>query len=487
MLDVTAKREQNSWNVPRLVIGAPQGRSGKTTITLGLLRALKQKGFTVQPFKKGSDYIDPSWHTAAAARTCRNLDAYFMDEEQIRWSLVQGSQGSRLSVIEGAMGLFDGLDLAGSSSTAEIAKITRTPVLLVIDATRMTRSVAAMVMGYQNFDPEVRITGVVLNKVAGARQEKLMREAIEHFCGLPVVGVLPKDGMLVIPDRHLGLVTNAEMAETERILERLAQSICENIDLNKVLKLANEAPCLETLPKQETAVANKPVEIANRPRIGIFRDRVFSFYYPENIEALEKKGAQIVFIDSLSDSRLPENIDALYIGGGFPEVFAKELEKNESLRRGVLEAAESYMPIYAECGGLMYLGRSIKVGYESYQMVGALPFDTVLENKPQGHGYTLMLPNVNNLWFASERAVRGHEFHNSRIVNLNHEAITFGFRVERGCGIDGQNDGIVYKRVFAAYNHVHVCACLSWADNFVNLARENASIVAGTMVQAAGA
>lgn len=472
MLPWTEINVQSIRNVPRLVIGAPQGRSGKTTFTLGLLRAFNRKGIMVQPFKKGPDFIDPSWHSAAAGRACRNLDAFFMDSEQIRLSLIKASQGSQLSIIEGAMGLYDGLDLTGSCSTAEVAKITESPVLLVVDATRMTRSVAAMVMGYQHFDPEVRIAGVVLNKIARPRHESLMREAIEQFCGIPVIGAIPKDVMLAIPDRHLGLVTNGEIAGESCLLDYLADVVCKHVDLDRVCAIANQAPEMIVSRKADisrlTGYLHRNGAVPG-PRIGVIQDCTFSFYYPENIEALQNLGAEIVKINSLVDAHLPGNLDALYIGGGFPEVFAQELEQNQSLRQGIQEAAEEDLPIYAECGGLMYLGRSIQVEDKNYQMVGVLPFDTILEKKPQGHGYTLMQPSAENLWFAEGEVIRGHEFHNSRIINLDPE-VQFGFTVQRGHGIDGVHDGICYKNVFAAYNHIHAIGCPAWAKRFVQQA-----------------
>ncbi|EGW38013.1 cobyrinic acid a,c-diamide synthase [Desulfosporosinus sp. OT] len=471
MLPWTDTHQQSTNNVPRLVIGAPHGRSGKTTFTLGLLRAFARQGIAVQPFKKGPDYIDASWHTAAAGCTCRNLDSFFMKKQEICSSVASQSLDKKISIIEGAMGLYDGLDLLGSSSTAEIAKITRSPVLLVVDATRMTRSTAAMVMGYQHFDPDVQIIGVVLNKVARARHVKIAREAIEEFCKIPVVGAIPKDVNLCIPDRHLGLVTNGEMAETDKLLDYLADVICEHVDLPKILTLARCAPELPQFA--ETQLPNL-AKFINRnkgctPKIGIIQDAAFSFYYPENLEALKSMGADLVSISALLDSQLPEDLDGLYIGGGFPEVFAAELEENKVLREEIKRVGEKGLPIYAECGGLMYLGRSIRTPSQSFEMVGLLPFDTQMERKPQGHGYTLMEANPGQPWFEEKAEIRGHEFHNSRIINLADD-VKFGLTVKRGHGIDGQHDGISYKNVFAAYNHIHALGCPEWAEYMVKLA-----------------
>lgn len=466
--------EQNltSLNIPRLVIGAPQGRSGKTTLTLGILRALSRQGYQVQPYKKGPDYIDPSWHSAAAGRSSRNLDAYLMKRDEICRSVALHSADCQFSIIEGAMGLYDGLDLEGSASTAELAKITASPVLLVLDATRITRTTAAIVMGCQHLDPEINIVGVILNKVARSRHEKIARESIEKYCHIPVVGAIPKDALISIPDRHLGLVTQAEMIETENLLEHLADVICENVDLSKVITLAQAAPALKYSSPVE--FLSRPVchlKAQNRqvPRIGVIQDSAFSFYYPENLEILETTGAELVPFSALTQEHLPEDLDALYIGGGFPEVFAEQLTKNKTLREEIRSGGEDGLPIYAECGGLMYLGRSIITGEEKHEMVGLLPLDCQMEKKPQGHGYTVMRVLENNRWF-NQKCIHGHEFHNSRVVNLDTTKIQFGFKVERGHGVTGEYDGVCYKNVFAAYNHIHALGSPDWAEQMMKLA-----------------
>lgn len=468
---LSVKNMQNIRNVPRLVIGAPQGRSGKTTFTLGLLRALARQGMAVQPFKKGPDYIDACWHSSAAGQTCRNLDSFFMNKSEICCSIFNQSHDKNITIIEGAMGLYDGLDLKGSSSTAEIAKVTRTPVLFVVDATRMTRSIAAMVMGYQHFDPDVQIVGVVLNKVARARHEKMAREAIEEFCKIPVVGAIPKDVNLCIPDRHLGLVTKGEIDETDNLLDYFADVISKHVDLDKIITLAKSAP---ELPKHSVNIASNsivetPLKTSYRPKIGIIQDAAFSFYYPENIEALKRYGAEIVSISALLDKQFPIDLDGLYIGGGFPEVFAAKLEANENLRGDIRIAGEKGLPIYAECGGLMYLGRSIRTSSQNYEMVGLLPFDTQMESKPQGHGYTIMEASAGQSWFKDHNEIKGHEFHNSRVINLDPH-VKFGLNVRRGHGIDGNHDGICYKNIFAAYNHIHALGCPEWAEGMIKMA-----------------
>lgn len=446
--------------IPRIVLAAPHGRSGKTTVTLGLISALVKRGLKVQPFKKGPDFIDPSWLTLAAGRPCRNLDLYFVNPAELKRSFVNGCWGADLAVVEGAMGLFDGLDLNGSGSTAEIALALRAPVLLVLDTTRMTRSAAALVQGFQQFDPRLKLAGVILNRVARPRHEEMLRQAIERYTGLPVVGALPKDRAYVIPDRHLGLIPAGENEELHRALEATRAAVEATVDIERILEIARQAAPLDYEFPPVEASSNKIV------RLGIIQDRVFHFYYPENLEALARAGAKLVFIDSLRDSSLPP-IDGLYIGGGFPEVFAAELEANFSLRRALYRAAEGGLPIYAECGGLMYLARRLYCGGRWYEMVGALPLEVQMEEKPQGHGYTFLEARPDNPFFASGTKIRGHEFHHSRVVNLEREKVSFAYRVVRGMGVDGHHDGILYRQILASYNHLYAPAHPEWAWNFV--------------------
>lgn len=451
--------------IPRLLISAPQGRSGKTTVTLGLLSALTQQGLKVQAFKKGPDFIDPSWHTRVTARNCRNLDCYMFDEKTLYNSFTTGSREADINIIEGAMGLYDGVDLEGSGSTAQVAKITQSPVILVVDTRRMTRSVAAMVLGFQKFDPAINIAGVILNRVARRRHEKMLRQSIEKYCGIPVVGVIPKNEKIAIPDRHLGLIPASEDERLHAALEEIRKVVAEGVDFDKLMEIANSAAPLEVNGAQKLTCKNP-----SHLKIGIIRDKVFSFYYPENLESLQANGAELIFIDSIKDKSLPE-IDGLFIGGGFPEVFTEELQQNNSLRKDIRELAHTGLPIYAECGGLMYLGRSIKINDKEYDMVGILPFDVEFTDKPQGHGYTRMKVIAANPFFSQGTVIKGHEFHNSRIVNLNPQA-AFAFKVERGAGITGEYDGIIYKNVLGCYNHMHSLTIPDWARNFVKAAEE---------------
>lgn len=452
-------------NLPRLVIGAPHGQSGKTTITLGLLGALRAKGFKVQPFKKGPDYIDAGWMTTTAQRTCHNLDCYLMDEVTLKQSFFENGLDADLSIIEGAMGFYDGLDQKGSGSTAQIAKILDAPVLLVVDCKRATRSIAATVMGFQRFDPEVKIAGVVLNNIATLRQRGMIESCINEYCGIPVLGVVPKNARISLPNRHLGLVPSAENKELQGKLSFLQELMLDSLDFEGILKIAGEAPPLELIYEPYKIIERHDI----KPTIGVIRDQVFSFYYPENLEALEKAGAELVFIDSLEQQELP-SIDALFIGGGFPEIFAEKLAKNKGMRETIKKQIEAGLPTYAECGGMLYLGKSLILKDKQYPMVGALPFDSVLEAKPLGHGYTLMESLGATPFLPTGAVIKGHEFHNTRLLNLDEIKIKWAYKVQKGYGINGKYDGLVYKNVLASYNHLHALGIKEWALNFVELA-----------------
>lgn len=448
--------------VPRLMLAAPHGRSGKTAVTMAVLAALRQRGFTVQAFKKGPDYIDPGWLTMASGRPCRTLDSFWMTPAQLRAAFCQATRDCDLAVIEGAMGLYDGVDVNGTGSSAAIAKILRTPVILIVDTTRMTRSAAAVVLGFQQFDPVVNIAGVILNKVARPRHEALLRAAIAKYCHVPVLGAVPKDALSVIPERHLGLVTAAEQEDCLAVLDKNAQTAVNYLDLTSIAALARQAPALAhtLLPPVSPGTA--------LVKVGIIRDEAFSFYYPENLEALTAAGARLIFFNSFSD-RLPD-CDGLYIGGGFPEVFAARLAANASLRQAIKDAAARGVPIYAECGGLMYLARTLTWQERVYPMCGVLPGDAVMAEHPQGHGYTVLQVERENPFFPVGSVLKGHEFHHSHLVNLPAD-VKYCFRVQRGCGITGRADGLLFHNVLATYNHIHAAAYPAWAKNFVAAAR----------------
>jgi cobyrinic acid a,c-diamide synthase len=455
--------EQKEKFLPRLMIAAPQGHSGKTIISIGLCAALSKRGFRVQPFKKGPDYIDPSWLSEAAGVACRNLDSFLMPEGKVVASFVEACLDADIALMEGAMGLYDGIGDEGAGSSAHIARILHTPVILVINAARMTRSVAALVRGYQMFESDVNIVGVILNNVAGSRHECKLKAAIEHYCDIPVLGVVPRDGNLNIGERHLGLIPFKECPESTSIIQRIDNVINANINIDGILAVAKAAGFM---PKADVKASyQKPQSL----RIGVISDRVFTFYYKENLEALRQLGAETVVIDSLEDRYLP-HIQGLYIGGGFPELFLEELVANYSLRHEIAEAIEDGLPVYAECGGLVYLCRSIRKNGQLYEMAGVLSADVELLSKPQGHGYTISEVACNNSWFPVGTILNGHEFHYSSLYK--HSNLKFALTMKKGQGIDNYSDGVVYKNLFATYTHIHALGVPEWAESFCKLAQQ---------------
>ena len=455
-------------SLPRIMIAAPSGRSGKTVVTMGILRALSSAGVDVQSFKKGPDYIDPGWHFLASGRPARNLDNQFMDEGMMRSVLCQASKDADMALIEAAMGFYDGSDFQGSSSSASIAKSTHTPVILVVDAVKMTRTVAAVVLGCMHFDPEVNFAGVIVNHTNGARHERRIKEAVEYYCGIPVVGMVPRDDRLIIPDRHLGLVTGAEIDPENAFLDGVATVMRERLDLDAIKSIAQSAPELTYAPfTYPTGICsidnNKPVKVA------VVRDRAFTFYYPENFEALEAAGAELVFADATRDEKLPDDIDGLYIGGGFPEVLAQQLQENVTFRASVKEAIENGVACAAECGGLMYLGKSIIVDGASYEMVGVFDIDIELTNRRQAHGYSVVTVLPEHPWLDAGVTIVGHEHHHSRVVDARGD-LTFGYQLSRGHGTFERHDGLCHKRTVAGYLHVNALASPEWAPGFVKAA-----------------
>jgi cobyrinic acid a,c-diamide synthase len=431
-----------------VLISSPQGHSGKTIVTVGLCDALRRRGFKIQPFKKGPDYIDPSWLTVAAGRSCRNLDLFLIPKDRLIQMFQQTSEGTDLAIVEGAMGLYDGIDESGT--TAEIARLLAIPILLAVNTTRMTGSIAAMVTGYQRFQPDIKVAGVILNYVSGSRHERKLRDAVDQYCGIPVVGSIPRDQDLHLSERHLGLIPSLESGDAETFVERIGRKMESYLDLENILVIAQsfEIPYPSSLPSGEDGMrTGQPV----KAKIGIIFDRVFNFYYPENLEALGRAGAELIFINSLQD-RLPK-VDGLYIGGGFPEFFLEELEGNRELRQDIAEAIEEGLPVYAECAGLMYLCRSIRWQDRSYKMVSIIPADVELSQRPEGHGYVVAEVISENPFFPIGVPLRGHEFHHSSLSYT--EGLQFAVQVKRGQGIHGKQDGIVYKNLFASYIHLH--------------------------------
>lgn len=456
-------------SVPRLVISAVRGGLGKTTISLGIIGAWRKQGKRVAPFKKGPDYIDAGWLGAASGRLCYNLDLFLMEEENIMRSFVKHSAGADAAVVEGNRGLYDGVDETGTFSTARLAKQLQSPVVLIVDCTKSSSTVAAVVLGCRQFDQDVQLGGVILNNVSSARHESVIRKAIERGAGIPVVGVVPRFRSSAFPERHLGLTPFQEHPDVDRAIGAAVDIAEGHLDLEGLWRLACAAPTMDHPVGQDDAPQRHAPRDASSPVIGVIRDSAFQFYYPDNIEALEQQGAVVREINALLDRELPQ-IDALYIGGGFPETQAAELAANSGFCRSVRTAAENGLPIYAECGGLIYLGRSLHAGGTIYPMTSVLPADFVLETRPQAHGYTVLEVDVPNPFFETGSVLKGHEFHYSHIVNTR-ELPPTAFALHRGRGIDGARDGILHKNVLATYTHLHAAGTRAWAEGMVRSAR----------------
>jgi len=448
--------------MPRVFISAAHKSSGKTTLTLGLCAALAARGHTVQPFKKGPDYIDPLWLGMAAQRPCYNLDFHMMRREEIEQQFARMAVSSSISLIEGNKGLYDGLDLDGSNSNAALAKLLRAPVVLVIDARGMTRGVAPLILGYQAFDSDIQIAGVILNNLGGSRHESKLRAVIEHYTDVEVIGAVQHDVSMQIAERHLGLVPANEQNVALARIQHVGERVAEQVDLARLLAIGNDAPVFSApLPSLEVA----PV---NQIRIGIASDQAFGFYYSEDIDSLRAANVELIEIDTLHAESLPD-VDGLIIGGGFPEMFMSELEANASLRKQIRLAIEAGLPTYAECGGLMYLSRSLSWQGQTREMVGVVPGDTIMHERPVGRGYARLQPTGDDHWQETE-IIPAHEFHYSSLENLPADT-TYAYKVVRGYGIDGQHDGYQEHNLLAAYVHRRGAGELGWIAPFLNQVR----------------
>ena len=446
---------------PRLVIAGLGGDTGKTAVSVGLCRLWHNRGYRVTPFKKGPDYIDMEWLSRGAHHPCYNVDLFLMNKDQVLSSFCLNTRHTDIAVIEGNRGLYDGMDLEGSVSTAEIAKILQSPVVLIVDCTKVTRTVAALVMGCQTMDPAVPIKGVILNKLAGLRHESTVRKSVEHYCTIPVVGAIPKLGNMKFPGRHLGLVPPQEHPASEEAIRRAAEIVAQHVDADRLWEISRHATPLDY------ALNDRPLDAEKTVKIGIIRDTAFQFYYPENLDALKRAGADLIEFSALTDT-LPPSLHALYIGGGFPETHAPALSENAALRHGIKSAAEKGLPIYAECGGLMYLSRELVVDGRAYPMVNILPAEIGVSKKPRGHGYTLLEVSQPNPFFSTGKKLRGHEFHYSFLRSLDRDnQCNFAFSVMKGEGIADGKEGLHCWHVLATYSHIHALGTPEWAQGMI--------------------
>ncbi len=456
-----------------LLIAATQKSSGKTTVTTGLAAALGRRGVAVQPFKKGPDYIDPMWLARAAGRPCYNLDFHCMEAAEIIAAFCRRHREADISLIEANKGLFDGVDLEGRDSNAALAALLGAPVVLVLDTLGMTRGIAPLVLGYLNFDAGVRIAGVILNKVGGPRHEGKLRAALEHYTDVPVLGAIGRGPTMEIPERHLGLVPANEAAGADETIARMADIVAASIDLDRLVAVAGTAAG----PKAAPALAREPAPADAGIRIGIARDAAFGFYYPDDLEALERAGATLVPFDTLHDAQLPA-VDGLFIGGGFPETQMAALQSNRTMRASIRTALAAGLPAYAECGGMMYLSQSLTWNGATYDMCGALPGRTVMHRRPQGRGYVVLEETGAGPWPMSPSKtgvparVPAHEFHYASLEDLPHD-VTFAYRVIRGHGIDGTHDGIVQGSLLASFSHLRDIGGNRWTTRFVAFVKQH--------------
>ncbi len=480
--------------LPRLLVAAPSRGSGKSTVAIGIAAALRSRGRVVQVFKKGPDFIDPMWLSAASGRRCRNLDFFMMGHERITAMFPRRAEGADLALVEANHGLHDGLDPAGADSGAALARLLGLPVLLVVNAQRLGRGVAPLVQGQIAFDSGVNVAGIILNRVRGARHEGKLRAAVERYCRVEVLGVLPDLPELGIAERHLGLTPLEEAPDLAPIVERIGAAVTRYLDLDRIEAIARAAPPLtDETPgsgngigegvarrgglhgadrrernggpqRQDPAAGND-----DRVRIGIAMDRAFTFYYPENLEALIAAGADLIPFSPLDDPRLPQ-VGGIYIGGGFPEFFMDQLEANATMREDIRGAIAGGVPTWAECGGLMYLTQGITWRGRHAAMAGAFACAVELDDRPAGHGYVLLEETGNAAWPHAGRQIRGHEFHHSRLTGLGGGEI-FAYRTLRGSGAVRGFDGLVQGACVAGYTHLHADGAPSWATDFVALVR----------------
>ena len=453
---------------PRLMIAGLSGGAGKTVVSLGLCRAWKRAGLVVRPFKKGPDYIDAGWLGMAAGLPPTNLDPFFLTPAQLQALFQQRLQEGELAVVEGNRGLFDGHDAEGTCASSQLARTLDCPVVLVIDATKMTRTVAAIVQGVQRFEDGLRLAGVVCNRTAGERHRAALRQAIEGYTDVPVIGMLPKIKDNPIPERHMGLMSMREQDGADSALDGIADIIERHLDLDRLQALARTAPPWRPVPELTWPGDRGPNE---RPvvRIGYVRDAALWFYYEENLEALQRAGAKLVPLSLLDPAPWPD-IHGLYLGGGFPEELADRLAANTAIRQRVRMLAEMGLPIYAECGGFMYLARTLRANGKEYPMAGVFPVHTELTSHPVGLGYVQAEVVAENPFLPVGATFRGHEFHYSRCVAVDGAVLTLGLKLHKGEGMLAGYDGLLHKNVMASYTHTHAMALPEWAPRFVKAA-----------------
>ena len=446
-------------NIPRVVIAGTASGVGKTSISCGIMKALSKKN-DVAPFKVGPDFIDPIYHRFATGNFSRNLDTFFMEKDALIENFQRGTKKKDIAIIEGVRGLYEGIDPIGEvGSTSHVSKILDSPVILVMNTRSLTKSAAAYIKGFQALDPNVKIRGVILNQVRDETHFKKLKIAIETFTDVEIVGYVER-GAISLSSRHLGLVPLIEREDKEEVMENLGKEIENSIDINKIKDIAKEA---EDLEKKEGHLFQINPELKNnRITIGIPFDKAFSFYYKENIEALEENGAKISYFKPTEGDNLPD-ADGYYIGGGYPEIYPENISNNTSFLKDLKYAFEESKPIYGECGGLMVLSKYIEVENKKYPMAGIFDEGTLMKKSKQGLSYVIAEPTDKH--FFLKDIVKGHEFHYSKMEPIPQK--DFAYKIIRGKGINNGMDGLIRNKCIGSYLHIHIGGAPSWASSFL--------------------
>ena len=445
----------------RVILAGSSSAVGKTTISTGIMKALSEK-YNVQPFKVGPDYIDPSYHTLATDNPSRNLDSFFMTQGQIRDSYQKAMADKDIAIIEGVRGLYEGIDSVNDiGSTASVAKALNAPVILIINARSLVKSAAAIVLGFKHLDSEVNIAGVILNKVKNKAHYLKTKKSIEELAKTEVIGGIIRDEKISVEERHLGLVPAREKENSLKYINIWSEVIKNSIDLDRLIEIAKDTPKIKS---ETTPIWN--VKNRKKVKIAVAYDEVFNFYYTENIEALKANNAKITYFSPLKDSYLPD-CDAVYIGGGYPEIYADKLSKNSEMLKSIYNFHNDSRPILAECGGLMYLTKSIN----SHPQVNIFPYTSNLTSKVQALKYTICEVAEDNIIANKGDIFHGHEFHYSK-VNVDNLKNKMAFKITRGTGSYNNMDGFIEKNTLASYVHTHVAAMPDFAANLTIKAGE---------------
>ena len=450
----------------RVVLTGTGSGVGKTTIATGIMKALSDE-HKIQPFKVGPDYIDPSYHNCATGVSSRNLDSFFMSDGQIRQSFKNGMTSSHADygIIEGVRGLYEGISPTNDiGSTSSIAKALNSPVILIINSRSLVRSAAAMTLGFKALDSRIDIEGVILNNVKSQKHYLKTKEAVEKLANTRVLGGIERDNSISMEQRHLGLIPAVEQERISGLVEKWGELIRENIDLDALMEIMdNSNPIIN-----EYEPIWSPNKTKHKTRIAVPFDEAFNFYYKENLEALEYNNAKIEYFSPIHDEQLP-SVDALYIGGGYPEIFKKELSKNTTMLESIKEFSQDNHTIYAECGGLMYLCKTI----DSLPMVDVFPYHSMLTKRVQGLSYTIAHVQRDNPILKKNTTYHGHEFHYSKVEYTGSNSNDFAFSMRRGVGITGKYDGLLKNNTLASYIHTHTACLPDFGYNFTQSAYEN--------------